>query len=238
MLRCSALVLLVLLAATREAVGQDARDAAILDPDHHHVIMDNDHVRVFEVLAAPGDTSPMHTHPPLVLVSLDKARVRIAGPDGSASILDLNPGAVLWLENVEHTWKLLAGQIHLFAVEVKAARAGGPAAPIAPGADEAVAVDPTHHNVVFENDHVRVFEAMAATGDASPMHTHPPTVLISTSVARMRVALPDGSSSILDLHPAQPVWLDGDRHSWEILSGQLGAFGVEIKAARRSSAGG
>jgi hypothetical protein len=221
-----------------QLVGQDAMDAVAVDPSHHHVILENDHVRVFEVLAAPGDTSPMHTHPPLVLVSLDKARIRIAGPDGSPSILDLNPGTVLWLENVEHTWKLLAGQIHLFAVEVKAARGGGAPAEVRPDANEAVAVDPTHHNVVFENDHVRVFEALAATGDASPMHTHPPTIVISFDAARMRVALPDGSSSILDLHPAQAFWLEGIEHSWEILSGPLHAFGVEIKAARGSAAGG
>ena len=238
MLRCSALVLLVLFAATREAVGQDARDAVALDPSHHHVIMENDHVRVFEVLAAPGDTSPMHTHPPLALVSLDKARIRIAGPDGSPSILDLNPGTVLWLENVEHTWKLLAGQIHLFAVEIKAARDGGAPAPIQPDENEAVVVDPTHHNVVFENDHVRVFEALAATGDTSPMHTHPPTLVISFDAMRMRVTQPDGSSSILDLHPAQTIWLDGAEHSWEILSGPLHAFGVAVKAARASTAGG
>lgn len=238
MRRCSAMVFLLLVATAAKAKGQDARDAVALDPTHHHVIMENDHVRIFEVLAAPGDTSPMHTHPPLVLVSLDKARIRMAGPDGSTSILDLNPGSVLWLENVEHTWKLLAGQIHLFAVEVKAARGGIAPAPTAGDDREAVAVDPTHHNVVFENDHVRVFEAMAATGDTSPMHTHPPTVVISSDAVRMHVALPDGSSSILDLHPAQAIWLEGAEHSWEILSGTLHAFGVEVKAARGSAAGG
>ena len=238
MRRCSGLICLMFVAATGETQGQDARDAVALDPTHHHVILENDHVRIFEVLAAPGDTSPMHTHPPLVLVSLDKARIRTAGPDGSTSILDLNPGTVLWLENVEHTWKLLAGQIHLFAVEVVAARGGTAPAPIQQDDREAVAVDPTHHNVVFENDHVRVFEAMAATGDTSPMHTHPPTVVIGSEAARMRVTLPDGSTSILDLHPAQAIWLDGAEHSWEILSGALHAFGVEVKAARGSAAGG
>ena len=232
------LFLLFFLGGASGVVGQDARDAVALDPSHHHVIMENDHVRVFEVLAAPGDTSPMHTHPPLVLVSLDKARVRIAGPDGTPSILDLNPGTVLWLENVEHTWKLLAGQIHLFAVEVKAARDGTVPPTIEPDEREAVVVDPTHHNVVFENDHVRVFEALAPTGGTSPMHTHPPTLLISFDAMRMRVTQPDGSSAILDLHPAQSLWIEDVDHSWEILSGPLHAFGVEVKAARGSSAGG
>jgi hypothetical protein len=143
---------------------------------------------------------------------------------------------VIWLENVEHSWELLAGQVHLFAVEAKAAPAGAPAA-TAPGERDAVAVDPTHHNVVLENDHVRVFEALAATGDTSPMHTHPPTAIISLGTARMRISLPDGSSSILDLHPAQAIWIEDVEHSWEVLSGLVHAFGVEVKAARGATAG-
>jgi quercetin dioxygenase-like cupin family protein len=121
MKRSLGLVLLFLLGGASTATGQDAKDAVALDPTHHHVILENDHVRIFEVLAAPGDTSPMHTHPPLVVISLDKARLRMKVPDGSTSIFDLNPGQVLWLENVEHSWELLSGQVHLFAVEVKAA---------------------------------------------------------------------------------------------------------------------
>lgn len=237
MSRCLGLVFLVFFAGTAEATGQEARDAVVLDPTHHHVIMENDHVRVFEVLAAPGDTSPMHTHPPLVLVSLDKARARIAGPDGSSSILDLNPGMVLWLENVEHAWELLSGQIHLFAVEIKAAREGGPPVAVTPDDREAVVVDPTHHQVVLENDHVRVFEALAAPGETSPMHVHPPTVLVSFDPARMRVSLPDGTSTIFDLHPAQALWIEDVEHSWEILSGQVHVFGVEVKPARGTTTG-
>lgn len=236
MRRSSGLLLLFLSAWTATALAQDARDAVALDPTHHHVILENDHVRIFEVLAAAGDTSPMHTHPPLVMVGLDKARLRIEAPDGSTSIFDLNPGQVLWLENVEHSWELLSGQVHLFAVEVKAAPAGAPAA-IAPGEREAVVVDPTHHNVVLENDHVRVFEALAAPGEASPMHTHPPTAIISLEAARMRVSLPDGSTQILDLHPAQAFWIEDVEHSWEVLSGLVHAFGVEVKAARGAAAG-
>jgi hypothetical protein len=232
MKRTLALLNLALFGIVQAATGQDARDAVALDPTHHHVILENDHVRVFEVLARAGDTSPMHTHPPLVLISLDKARARIEAPDGSTGILDLNPGTVLWLENVEHAWELLSGQIHLFAVEVKSARGGHAPPAITADAREAVVVDPTHHHVILENDWVRVFEAIAAPGDTSPMHTHPPTVGISFDVARMRMTLPDGSSTIFDLHPAQAFWVEDVEHSWEILSGQPHVFGVEVKAAR------
>jgi predicted NUDIX family NTP pyrophosphohydrolase len=65
----------------------------------------------------------MHSHPPLLLVSLGTARVRFTYPDGKTQILDLRPGAVFWIDGVEHAWELLAGEVNVVAVEVKAAKA-------------------------------------------------------------------------------------------------------------------
>lgn len=113
---------LVFLLGGATVYGQSSKDPVLVDPTHHHVTLENEHVRVFEVLAAPGAKSPMHSHAPFVLVSLSKARLRMTLPDGSKSIFDLNPGQALWLENAEHSWELLAGQLHVIAVEVKAAR--------------------------------------------------------------------------------------------------------------------
>jgi quercetin dioxygenase-like cupin family protein len=109
-------------AAAGTALAQGAKDAVAVDPTHHHVIMENERVRVFEVLAAPGDKSPMHTHPPLVAVSLGKARLRMTTPDGKSMIFDVNPAQAIWMENVEHSWEVLAGQVHIVAVEAKRAR--------------------------------------------------------------------------------------------------------------------
>ena len=122
MKRSMIVIVAVLMAASASLWAQSSKDAVAVDPTHHHVIMENDRVRVFEVLAKPGDTSAMHTHPPLVLISLGTARVKMTTPDGKSSLLDLHPAQTLWLENVEHSWELLAGQIHLVAVEVKACK--------------------------------------------------------------------------------------------------------------------
>jgi quercetin dioxygenase-like cupin family protein len=120
MKRSLALVAAFLLGGGVNALTQSMKDAVEVDPTHHHVILENPRVRVFEVMAAPGDKSPMHSHKPLVAVSLAKARLRMATPDGKSSIFDLHPGQVLWMENVEHSWELLAGEVHLVAVEPKA----------------------------------------------------------------------------------------------------------------------
>lgn len=104
------------------AVAQKSKDSTVADPDVHQVVMENDHVRVFEALAEAGRKSPMHTHPPMVIVSIDTARVKLTLPDGQKQILDLRPGTALWIPGTEHSWELLAGRLHVVAVEVKAAR--------------------------------------------------------------------------------------------------------------------
>src|ERR1700741_4193014 len=104
---------------------------------------------------------------------------------------------------------------------------------IAEAPDDAVSVDPLVHRLVLENEHIRVFEARASAGAKSPMHTHPPMVLVSIGKARFRMTLPDGTHPILDLSPGQVLWVPGAKHSWELLAGELHAIGVEIKSAQK-----
>jgi len=105
------------------ASAQTAPDAVIVDPEAHQVVLDNEHVRVLQAMASTGAKSPMHSHPPLLLVSLGTARIRLTLPDGAKRILDLRPGAVIWVDATEHSWELLSGDINVVAVEVKAAKA-------------------------------------------------------------------------------------------------------------------
>jgi hypothetical protein len=109
--------------------AQKAADALIADPDVHQVVFQNDHVRAFAARATHGTKSPMHSHPPLLIVSIGSARVKLTSPDGTKQILDLRPGMVIWLDGVEHSWELLAGEIDLVAVEVKSAQAAKAARP-------------------------------------------------------------------------------------------------------------
>jgi len=105
------------------AVAQKSKDSTVVDPDVHQVVFENDHVRVLEARAAHGAKSPMHSHPPLLIVSIGSARIKFTSPEGTKQILDLRPGMVVWLDGVEHSWELLAGEIHVVGVEVKSAQA-------------------------------------------------------------------------------------------------------------------
>ena len=121
--RVTALLAFCLGVGLATAVAQKSKDSTVVDPDVHQVVFENDHVRVLEARAAHGAKSPMHSHPPLLIVSIGSARIKFTSPEGTKQILDLRPGMVLWLDGIEHSWELLAGEIHVVAVEVKSAQA-------------------------------------------------------------------------------------------------------------------
>jgi hypothetical protein len=207
-------------------------DAVAVDPDVHRVVLENDYIRVFDARASKGTKSPMHTHPPMVLVSLDRTRFRMALPDGKSMIFDLDPGAARWVEGAHHSWELLAGELHAVGVEIKSAQKG--AVPPAPQrkANDAAAADPEAHHVLFENPQVRVFEGRTSHGRSSPMHSHPPTLFVSLEWMRLKLTLPDGKHVIHDFSPGQVLWFEnGGEHSWEALAGGGRVIAIEVKAA-------
>jgi hypothetical protein len=102
--------------------AQRPKDGVIVDPEVHKVVLENDHVRVLDARVSPGWKSAMHSHPPLVLISVGGGRFRMTGPDGKAQIVDFHPGMVVWRGDVsEQSWEMLAGNAHVIAVEVKSA---------------------------------------------------------------------------------------------------------------------
>lgn len=233
----SRLAALLLAALPLGSSAQDSTDAVSVDPVVHNVIMENDFIRVFDARAAKGTKSPLHTHPPMVLVSLGKARFRMTQADGSTSILNLNPGQALWVEGAHHAWELIAGELHAIGIEIKSAKEGR--VPPAPSRkpNDAVAVDPEAHHVLFENPHVRVFEGRTSAGRTSPMHSHPPSVYVSLDWMRLKLTLPDGKAVIHDFSPAQVFWFEkGGEHSWEALAGAGRVIAVEVKAAAAPAA--
>lgn len=104
---------------------------------------------------------------------------------------------------------------------------------LAPG--DAISVDPDVHSVILENDHLRVFDARASKGTKSPMHSHPPILLVSLDWMRLKLALPDGKAIIHDFSPSQVLWLGaGGGHSREALAGGGRVIAIEVKSVAQA----
>jgi hypothetical protein len=93
-----------------------------VDPDAHRVIFENEHVRVVRARASGGWQSRMHSHPPMLVVNLGVGRQKVTWADGTTTLVDLDPGAVVWQDTpFEHEWTLLSGEVEVILVEVRSA---------------------------------------------------------------------------------------------------------------------
>lgn len=205
-------------------------------PGHRRVAFENAHVRVTELFASPGASVPMHEQPPGVRISLAKSRFEVTAPDGTVSILDYNPGQVLWVGEPEtRAWKLVAGDAHVFFVDVKSAASGKVPPPTPMADDHSSIVDPDQHHLVLDNPHVRILDGVATTGANSAPHSHPPSVLVSLAKSRFRVTI-NGETRIFDFEPAMVRWTNHFEHTWRILSGDARVIMVEVKSAHADPA--
>ena len=67
----------------------------------------------------------------------------------------------------------------------------------------------------------------------TPMHSHPPTFVVSVGKAHLRMKAPDGKTGIFDFSPGMVFWMgEGATHSWECLAGSGRAIVIEVKAAQ------
>lgn len=234
----SSLLLILAFFTSQLLSGQKANDAILADPDHHVVRLENEHFRVIEARASRGAISPMHSHPALVFIGAGTSRVKLGLPDGKTTILDIYPGQVLWFpDGLEHKWELISGELNVIGVEIKSVQkpGAGPLPPVTRRPDDSVSVDPDVHHVLLENDHVRVFDGRASQGRKSPMHSHPPSLLVTLGKGRGKLTMPDGKSFYHDYTPGDVLWAgEGMQHAWEMIAGDPHVIVVEVKSAHRA----
>jgi len=81
------------------------------------------------------------------------------------------------------------------------------------GVSNAVDADPEHYTVEFENDTIRVVRIKYGPGEASVMHSHDANCAIFLNDGEMRMALPDGTSSLQPPNPTGSInCTDADVH--------------------------
>jgi quercetin dioxygenase-like cupin family protein len=79
---------------------QDVMTAA---PNAYGLLMENDKVRVMEVVLKPGQKAPMHDHPNNhVVYVINDAKFKLSFPDGKSAEFELKAGKTLWMEAGPH----------------------------------------------------------------------------------------------------------------------------------------
>jgi quercetin dioxygenase-like cupin family protein len=86
--------------AHASAATADKLDATIVDPQHYHVELENEYVRVIRVSIGPHEKLRMHTHPKTaaILVHLTDQNMRLTMSDGSTRASQYKAKQVRWVE--------------------------------------------------------------------------------------------------------------------------------------------
>ncbi len=113
-------VLLAILSWGFVAKTAMAQDLAVVMPNDVKVIVDNDRVRVLEVVHKPGAKEPMHSHPAYVAVFLSATKLKVTTPDGKTVVNDRRAGEVKWSEAVTHAVENVgSADQHVIVIELK-----------------------------------------------------------------------------------------------------------------------
>jgi len=97
-----------------------AQDPVKTSPQYYKVLLENEHVRVFEYRLKPGEKEAMHSHPAGVVYFLSGAKIKFTYPDGRTEEKTLANGETIWREPVTHAAENVGNtEAHAIAVDVK-----------------------------------------------------------------------------------------------------------------------
>ena len=110
------------------AQAADRLDAMLTAPNHHEVLLENDHVRVLDTRLGPGERTPVHSHRwPSSLYVMSWSDFVRHDADGKVLVDSRTwenrpaPGEALWSSPLEPHWVENVGdaELRIIAVELK-----------------------------------------------------------------------------------------------------------------------
>ena len=174
----------------------------------------------------PHEKTPMAEHPASVTVYLTDVHQRFTGADGKAHNVSHKVGDVAYAAAVKRTEENLSGKpLELVLIELKP---GAPKPVSPPITLDPVKLDPKHHIVVFENDRVRVLHTILEPHLKSPLHEHPPYVVVYVTGLHVTQTLPDGRLVDNPRKPGEVAWRDFQKHETENI-GERTAVEIQVE---------
>jgi len=133
--------------------------------------IDNDDVRVLDVVLQPHEKTALHEHKSnRVMIYRNAGSQSIDYEDGRHVILTFKENQVMWAPiEGKHVAEIVTERpVGIVEIELKKPSAGKK---IITSLDP-LKVDPEHYKLEFENDHVRVFRVHIGPHESTPMHEH------------------------------------------------------------------
>jgi uncharacterized RmlC-like cupin family protein len=218
------------------AAAAEAPDPLVADPQHTHLELENQWVRVFQEHMGPHETMPMHQHPApgAVIVFLTGRNNHLVYFDGTAKDFQNQPGDVIWAAPTTHRSENLTGA-QFAAIQIEPRPVANPK-PFPKENTDAVIVDPAHYHVLVENEWIRAIALTVGPHEKLKMHKHPATwaVVVHLTDQDMRQYHADGTSRESHSKAGVVQWVPPDAaHQDENLSDKpFRLVRVELKQAQ------
>ncbi len=188
--------------------------------------IDNPWVRVSRIKLAPHEKTAPAQHPETVRVFITAGELRIA--DGARKSTDerREPGDVRSAAPGAFTFENPSAEPLEFAlIELKP----GAPKPISPPTTlDPVKLDPKRHIVVLENDRVRAIHTVLEPHVKSPLHQHPPYVVVYVTGLHTTMKLADGKLIDNRRRPGEIAWRDALTHQTENIDDRA-AFEIQVE---------
>jgi quercetin dioxygenase-like cupin family protein len=172
------------------------------------VKIDNDAVRVLNVVDQPHHPSDLHRHElNRVMIYLTSGDLTVRYQDGKVDEQHWKAGQVAWSPagGMHISENVGAEPLHIIEVELKKGPSKAPARN--PKLDP-VKIDPAHNVLLFENSQVRVFRSLREAGGTEKMHEHAGTGRVAVFLTDLNgtVKLADGSSTPQRVKAGDVAW--------------------------------
>jgi hypothetical protein len=192
------------------------------------VLVENDRVRVYGVVAMPGQKVLSGSeHPPRLVVFMAEGKVKFFG--AAPRVVSQKVGDLVWdAGDVAVAENIGARNVAVYLVEPKGKPAAGGSNPNWKSTTPAAG-----GKIVYENEYVRVIEhasrpRMGVCGEG--MHSHLDHLTISLTDGRLKITKPDKEPMILDAKAGDVIWDPSGPHAIQNLgSRNTRAFLIEIK---------
>ena len=220
----------------QQPAAKQAPDPLAADPQHTHLELENQWVRVFQEHMGPHENMPMHQHPApgAVIIFQTDRNNRLTYFDGSVKTFQNHAGEVIWAEPTTHKGENLKDS-QFAALQVEPKPVANPK-PFPVEATDAVTVDPTRYQVITENEWIRAIRVTVGPHEKLKMHKHPATgaVVVYLSDQDMRQFHADGSSHESHFKAGTVRWVPPDAaHQDENLSDKpFRLIRIELKQAQ------
>ena len=178
--------------------------------EHYKVEFENEYVRVIRVTYNPGESSVMHSHKPLVGVTLTGGQGVVTDADVNAETRPENfAGDILSDDGETHSvLSISKGFEELIFVEVKQKYPS-----TISDVPNSILIDSMNSKVEMEEHGIRVIRTKAPMGGGSPMHSHGAGVAVSLTDQKTIHTSIDGVVSEVSLKAGSVNWREEVAHS-------------------------